>query len=78
MKDITEIKCKSGLYKLYCEDCNGVYTGQTGRDSYTRINEHVSSFNLRKTNSAFPNHLTSDDHKFEETEILDAVRKRNT
>lgn len=62
-KDRCEKNKKSGVYKLTCQDCQGVYIGQTGRSFETRKKEHWRSLRLKKSDSTFANHLMEEGHK---------------
>jgi hypothetical protein len=55
---------QSGIYKLTCPDCNKAYIGQTGRDFYTRYNEHKRAFKYNTQHSKFAQHLTENRHAF--------------
>ena len=61
-KDATPLIYKSGVYKLHCNTCEGVYIGQTGRNFAIRFQEHTRSFNLKKTDSTYANHLLEMNH----------------
>ena len=57
---------RSGVYKLFCNDCNGVYIGETGRSLETRIVEHtIAWMNLSFFVSTFADHLIQQGHGFE-------------
>lgn len=43
-KDKLDKLCRSGIYKLCCENCDAVYIGQTGRSFNTRRKEHERAF----------------------------------
>ncbi|KAL1447922.1 hypothetical protein WDU94_008907 [Cyamophila willieti] len=55
---------RSGIYKLKCNDCEGVYVGQTARCFETRIKEHVASFRKQDDKSNFAQHLVEENHTF--------------
>jgi len=55
---------KSGIYKLTCTDCNKAYIGQTGRNFYTRYNEHKRAFRYNTLQSKFAIHLTEQGQTF--------------
>lgn len=48
----------SGVYKIACGSCDGIYVGQTGRDFVTRFKEHT----YRSNNSALGCHLKTKGH----------------
>ena len=54
---------KSGVYKMFCGECDGVYISQTGRNFNIRKREHLNSYRLGKTDSTFANHLLEAKHK---------------
>lgn len=39
----TDLKEDSGLYKLFCLDCEAIYIGETGRRISTGIKQYVSN-----------------------------------
>jgi hypothetical protein len=51
-------------YKLTCPDCGKAYAGQTGRDFYTRFNEHKQSFRYNSQHSKYAQHLIEHGHAF--------------
>lgn len=62
-KDSLENSKKSGVYKLLCNDCNGVYVGQTGRNFEIRYKEHVAAHrNGHPDKSHFAKHLIDTGH----------------
>lgn len=75
-KDKLEKKKKSGVYRLRCGECAGVYIGQTGRSFETRRSEHLRSFRLKKTDSSFANHLLETGHQpNKDMEVLHIISK---
>lgn len=60
---------KSGVYKLSCNDCNGVYIGQTGRNFSIRFKEHLNAFKKGKKTSTFANHALDNNHCFDESSL---------
>lgn len=62
-KEKTELGKKSGVYKLTCDECGGVYVGQTGRSFEIRYKEHMSAVrNERPERSHFAKHLLESGH----------------
>lgn len=62
-KDYLDNSKKSGIYKLVCEECNGVYVGQTGRNFDIRFKEHVAAYrNEHPDQSHFAKHLLDTGH----------------
>ena len=59
---------KSGIYKLTCPDCNKAYIGQTGRNFYTRYDEHKRAFRYNTLQSKYAKHVTENGHRFGSTE----------
>ena len=55
---------RSGVYKLTSPDCGKAYVGQTGRDFFTRYNEHKRSFRYNNHNSKSTQHLIEHGHTF--------------
>ena len=56
---------KSGVYRIECGDCPGVYIGETGRKMITRVNEHLSAwFSFSFGKSAFSDHLLISGHAY--------------
>jgi hypothetical protein len=63
-KDKVEELNRSGVYQLACNDCEGVYVGQTSRSFLTRSKEHYSAFkNFNEDKSNFAKHLLTYDHQ---------------
>lgn len=46
-KDKMDKLTKSGVYRLSCGDCEGVYIGQTGRNFKIRKQEHSRAYRLK-------------------------------
>lgn len=61
-KEKTEKDKKSGVYKLTCGTCDKCYIGQTGRTFKTRISEHLKSYQQKKQDSTYANHLLEENH----------------
>jgi len=55
---------KSGIYKLTCPDCNKAYIGQTGRNFYTRYDEHKRAFRYNTLQSKYAKHIIEHGHTF--------------
>jgi hypothetical protein len=55
---------KSGIYKLTCPDCSKVYVGQTGRNFYTRYDEHKRAFRYNTSQSKYAKHAIEQGHRF--------------
>ena len=72
LKDPIPLLEKSGVYRVACGDCNGVYIGETGRQLKTRIAEHKKAWEKGKMGeSAFADHLIENNHSFREgSEVL--------
>jgi len=64
-KDVYKKEERSGVYVIYCEDCDAKYIGQTGRNFEIRINEHFRSWKNKKSDSLFANHLIEFNHTFD-------------
>ncbi|CAK1596620.1 unnamed protein product [Parnassius mnemosyne] len=62
-KDKLDIRQKSGVYKLVCDECHAVYVGQTGRNFETRYKEHLAAYrNCNPDKSHFAKHLLDTGH----------------
>ncbi|KAH9629872.1 hypothetical protein HF086_013407 [Spodoptera exigua] len=62
-KDKLQNSKKSGIYKLICNECNGVYVGQTGRNFEVRFKEHIAAYrNGHPDKSHFAKHLIDTGH----------------
>ena len=68
-KDKTNVKNKSGVYRVDCNDCDAVYIGQTGRNLDIRIKEHVKSINNLQHSSGLATHCIVNNHKINENSI---------
>lgn len=68
---------KSGVYKLKCNECNGCYIGQTGRNFETRFKEHNACYRLKKRTSNFANHFLDTDHTFPDINNLQILHTGN-
>jgi hypothetical protein len=64
-KPITDKFTRSGIYKLTCPDCKKAYVGQTGRNFYTRYNEHKRAFKYNTSQSKFAQHIITKGHTFD-------------
>lgn len=62
MKTTKEQNEKSGVYKLQCYDCNGIFVGTSKRPVLKRYEEHIAEakFNIQVLGLA--NHLINRDH----------------
>ncbi|XP_043480266.1 uncharacterized protein LOC122509970 [Leptopilina heterotoma] len=72
------------IYKLSCNDCNGIYIGQTIQELRKRVSAHKHSQLRKKTNTALCKHSTNLKHTFcfdqNSVKILDvegSYRNRN-
>jgi len=54
----------SGIYKLTCNTCQGVYIGQTGRTTDTRYKEHVRYIRSNNPQSAYALHILNNRHEY--------------
>jgi uncharacterized protein (UPF0335 family) len=50
-------KDPSGMYKLKCNTCNGVYVGQSGRAINVRYKEHIRYIRTNNPKSAYATHI---------------------
>ena len=44
LKDRTASNERSGVYKIVCDDCQGIYTGETSRQLKIRVAEHKKAW----------------------------------
>jgi hypothetical protein len=68
----------SGIYKINCQNCRGVYIGQTRRNIKTRFKEHIYYSNYKIENkSALSDHLIQTNHKvdFSNLNLIQKVNK---
>ena len=73
-KDRLENSKKSGVYKLLCNDCNGVYVGQTGRNFDIRYREHVAAYrNGHPEKSHFAKHLIDTGHSLSDSNTYNII-----
>jgi hypothetical protein len=47
----------SGVYKLKCNTCDKIYTGQTGRNFNTRYKEHIRDIKNNVDKSKYAAHI---------------------
>lgn len=64
-KDIISADTRSGVYRLECGVCEATYIGQTGRKFSTRLKEHARVWHTGKGESAFGEHLHTENHTFD-------------
>ena len=48
---------ESTIYEIKCEECDSSYIGETGRNAYTRINEHLQDAINKTKNSVLYRHI---------------------
>lgn len=65
----------SGVYKISCPDCEGIYIGQTGRSFNTRYKEHSNSFKKNKNDSTIATHCRDNQHKFAPLDNLQILHR---
>ena len=60
------------VYKIECNDCNSEYIGETGRNLFTRLEEHRKDVSIGKENSQVFQHSRDTGHTFNfcETKVL--------
>ena len=54
----------SGIYRLTCETCQGVYIGQTGRSIEARYKEHMRYIKTNNPQSAYALHILNNRHEY--------------
>ena len=81
--DQTETKDKeglSGVYKLSCEQCEGIYIGETGRKFEIRKKEHKKSREKEDGKSLFGKHCNEEHHNgdgiFEVLHVENRTKRR--
>jgi hypothetical protein len=57
-------KDPSGIYKLKCNTCNGVYVGQSGRAINVRYKEHIPYIRTNNPKSAYATHILDNWHEY--------------
>ena len=64
-------KC-SVIYKIKCNECNHVYIGETGKELYKRVSEHMLSVRRGDNLSAIYHHISETGHSmnWDHTEVL--------
>ena len=55
---------KSGVYELSCGSCDKIYIGQSGRSFSKRMYDHNYSLRYQDGKSNYANHLSENDHNF--------------
>jgi len=64
-KNMLEVN-KNIVYKIFCNDCNASYVGQTKRQLKTRISEHVKNIKLEESkHSVITKHMLEKGHIFD-------------
>ena len=67
---------KSGVYQLSCNNCTGIYIGQSGRNFKLRVNEHQKAYKNGSTQSHFAKHLLEYNHSLDfKPKILHIAKK---
>ncbi|KAK9880850.1 hypothetical protein WA026_013175 [Henosepilachna vigintioctopunctata] len=77
-KEKTNVEDKSGIYKIFCNECPAFYIGQTGRKIKTRVDEHKRSILYNACiKTGFSEHCINSNHfiDFEKTKCLHAGNK---
>jgi hypothetical protein len=71
----------SGIYKLKCRTCQGVYIGQTGSNFKARYTEHIREIRNNKPKTGYAQHILDTGHeygKLEDTmEIIEVQYKQS-
>jgi len=74
-KDVNKFETNNNVvYKIFCNDCNASYVGQTKRQSKTRINEHTKNILSNESkHSVITKHILDKNHTFDwrNVKILD-------
>jgi len=66
-KDKNSLENNSGVvYKIFCNNCNASYVGQTKRKVKTRINEHIKNIKVEESkHSVITKHMLELNHTFD-------------
>jgi len=74
-KDVNKFEVNNNIvYKIFCNNCNASYVGQTKRQLKTRINEHVKNIASDESkHSVITKHILNKNHTFDwqNAKILD-------
>jgi len=74
-KDVNKLEVNNNVvYKIFCNNCNASYVGQTKRQLKTRINEHVKNIVQNESkHSVITKHILGKNHTFDwlNVKILD-------
>jgi len=74
-KDVNELETNNNIvYKIFCNNCNASYVGQTKRQLKTRINEHIKNIASNESkHSVITKHILDKNHTFDwqNVKILD-------
>jgi hypothetical protein len=54
----------SGIYKLKCNTCNGVYVGQFGRAINVKYKEYIRYIRTNNPKSAYATHILDNRHEY--------------
>jgi hypothetical protein len=69
----------SGIYKLTCNTCNGMYVGQSVRTTNIRYKEHIGYIRTNNSTSAYAEHILENRHEYRTKEntlqLLKACQK---
>jgi len=58
------------VYKIFCNNCNASYVGQTKRQLRTRMNEHIKNIKLNESkHSVVTKHMLDSGHSFDWTNV---------
>jgi len=69
-KDKNSLNINNVVYKVFCNDCDAFYVGQTKRQ-LTKINEYVRSINYEGSR-----HSVINNHILEKTTLLTGIIKK--
>jgi hypothetical protein len=54
----------SGIYKLKCLTCQGLYIGQTGRNLKARYKEHIREIRHNEPKTGYAQHILNTGHEY--------------
>lgn len=80
IKQRTDCKTCNIIYLITCKRCGIQYVGETKRNLFTRMSEHLRSIKKEFPNTLLVNHFSTNNHNAEDMEfqILDSISEENT
>ena len=53
------------IYSIPCNDCNGVYVGETNQCLKNRVKQHINDIKNGKNNTALSSHVVNENHNLD-------------